>query len=127
MIFGYPVYINIPKEKMTKLDPSGRKGIFVGYSDTLKAYRIYFPKFKKIDISRDVTFDEDSTYSRSRKIPIEEIKEPESTKVRDTTMEETIPKDHEDHDMAEPQELVEPLHEKNSDKRKPTWERELIK
>ena len=28
--------------------------------------------------------------------------------------------------MAEPQKLVEPLHEKNSHKRKPTWERELI-
>ena len=31
-IFGYPVYIHIPKEKRTKLDPSGKKGIFVGYS-----------------------------------------------------------------------------------------------
>ena len=28
-IFGYPVYIHIPKEKRTKLDPSGKKGIFV--------------------------------------------------------------------------------------------------
>ena len=33
-IFGFPVYIHIPKEKMTKLDPFGRKDIFVGYSDT---------------------------------------------------------------------------------------------
>ena len=31
-IFGCPVYIHIPKEKRTKLDPSGKKGIFVGYS-----------------------------------------------------------------------------------------------
>ena len=30
-IFGCPVYIHIPKEKRTKLDPSGKKGIFVGY------------------------------------------------------------------------------------------------
>ena len=28
-IFGCPVYIHIPKEKRTKLDPSGKKGIFV--------------------------------------------------------------------------------------------------
>ena len=42
-IFSYPVYIHIPKEKRTKLDPSGNKGIFVGYSESLKAYRIYFP------------------------------------------------------------------------------------
>ena len=31
-IFGFPVYIHIPKEKRTKLDPSWKKGIFVGYS-----------------------------------------------------------------------------------------------
>ena len=77
------MYIHIPKEKRTKLDPSERKGIFIGYDDTSKAYRIYFPGFKKIDISRGVTFDEDSTYSRSRKLPIEEDKEPEATNVRD--------------------------------------------
>jgi hypothetical protein len=29
-IFGYPVFIHIPKEKRNKLDPSGKKGIFVG-------------------------------------------------------------------------------------------------
>ena len=42
-IFNCPVYIHIPKEKRTKLDPSGKKGIFVGYSESSKAYRIYFP------------------------------------------------------------------------------------
>ena len=59
-IFGCPVYIHIPKEKRTKLDPSGKNGIFMGYSETLKTYRIYFLGYKKIDISRYVTFDEDS-------------------------------------------------------------------
>ena len=33
-IFGFSMYIPIPKEKRTKLDPSGRKGIFIGYSNT---------------------------------------------------------------------------------------------
>ena len=73
-IFGCPVYIHIPKEKRTKLDPSGKKGIFVGYSENLKAYRIYFPGYKKIDISRDMTFYQDSGYKKSRKLPIEYIK-----------------------------------------------------
>ena len=75
------MYIHIPKEKRTKLDPFGRKGIFIGYNDTSKAYQLYFQGFKNIDINRDVTFDEDSTYSRSRKLPIEEVKEPEVTRV----------------------------------------------
>ena len=46
-IFGFPVYIHIPKEKRTKLDPSGKKGIFVGYSESSKAYRIYFPGLRR--------------------------------------------------------------------------------
>ena len=33
-IFGCPVFIHVLKEKRTKLEPSGRKGIFVGYSET---------------------------------------------------------------------------------------------
>ena len=39
-IFGYPVYIHIPKENRTKLDPSRRNGIFVGYSDISNSYQI---------------------------------------------------------------------------------------
>ena len=39
-IFGYLVYIHIPKEKRKNLDPSEKKGIFVGYSESSKAYRI---------------------------------------------------------------------------------------
>ena len=38
-IFGFPVYIHIPKEKRTKLDPYG-KCIFIGYNDTSKDYQI---------------------------------------------------------------------------------------
>ena len=80
------MYIHIPKEKKTKLDPSGRKGIFVGYSKSLKDYRIYFLGFKKIDIIKDVTFDEDSSYNKSRKKPIEDTEEEEAPRIQDTTM-----------------------------------------
>ena len=47
----------------------------MGYSERSKAYKIYFLGFKKIDISRDVTFDKDSTYNKSRKRPAEELEE----------------------------------------------------
>ena len=77
------MYIHIPKEKRTNRDPSRRKGIFIGYRDISKAYRIYFLGFKKIDISRDIAFDEDSTYFRSRRTPIQEVDEPEDTRARD--------------------------------------------
>jgi hypothetical protein len=32
-IFGCPIYLRVPKEKRSKLEPSGRKGAFVGYSE----------------------------------------------------------------------------------------------
>ena len=40
-IFGCPVYIHVPKDKRKKLEPSGKKGTFVGYSESSKDYRIY--------------------------------------------------------------------------------------
>ena len=39
-ISGYPMFIHIPKEKRNKLEPSGKKGIFVGYFEVSKAFRI---------------------------------------------------------------------------------------
>jgi hypothetical protein len=42
-IFGCPVYIHVPKEKRTDMEPSKKKGTFVGYSATSKAYCIYVP------------------------------------------------------------------------------------
>jgi len=41
-IFGSEVYAHIPKEKRRKWDQKGRKGIFVGYSEATKGYRICF-------------------------------------------------------------------------------------
>ena len=38
-IFGCPMYIHIPKEKRKKLDPSRKKGIFLGYSERYKSRR----------------------------------------------------------------------------------------
>ena len=70
------------------LDPSGKKGIFVGYSESSKAYIIYFPGFKKMNINRDVTFDEDTAYNKSRKRPAKEPDEAEAPRIHDTTRNE---------------------------------------
>jgi hypothetical protein len=42
-IFGCPMFVHIPKERRNKLDPSGKKGIFIGYCEVSKAFRIYIP------------------------------------------------------------------------------------
>jgi hypothetical protein len=65
-IFGCPMYIHIPKEKRTKMEPSGKKGVFVGYSENSKAYRIYVPVQRQIEVSRDVTFHEETAFNNSK-------------------------------------------------------------
>jgi len=69
-ISGCLVYIHISKEKRTKMEPSGKKGIFVGYSETSKAYRIYIPGQRNIEVSRDVTFHEEVAFKRSKDIQV---------------------------------------------------------
>jgi hypothetical protein len=63
-IFGCHFYIHIPKDKRKKLEPSGKKGIFVGYSESSKAYGIYIPEQHKIEFSRDVTFNEKMAFNK---------------------------------------------------------------
>jgi hypothetical protein len=68
-IFGCPIFIHIhiPKEKRKKMEPSGKKGIFVGYSEVSKAFRIYIPGHRHIEISRDVNFDEEASLKKYMK------------------------------------------------------------
>lgn len=55
-VFGTEMYAHVPKQKRTKWDPKGKKGIFVGYDENTKGYRIYFQKENKVEIVRDVIF-----------------------------------------------------------------------
>ena len=74
-IFGCLVFVHIPKEKRTKLDPSEKKGIFVGYCEVSKAFKIYIPSYYHMEIIKDVTFYEDTTLNKSRKCQLEETYE----------------------------------------------------
>ena len=76
------------KREKNKIRSFRKEGYFLGYSESSKAYRIYFPGYKKIDISRDVNFDEDTTYNKSRKRPAEEPEKEKAPRVHDTTMNE---------------------------------------
>jgi hypothetical protein len=71
-IFGCIVFIHVPKEKRTNLEPSGKKGNFVGYNDTLKYYRIYIPRQRQIEIDWDVTFYEEEAFKISRESHMDE-------------------------------------------------------
>ena len=68
-IFKTPVYIHVPKEKKAKLEPSGKRAIFVGYSESSKAYHIYVPGQRYIEVSRDVRFHEEVVFHQTKELP----------------------------------------------------------
>jgi hypothetical protein len=54
--FGCITFTHIPSELRKKLDDRSEKCIFVGYSETSKAYILYNPISKKLILNRDVKF-----------------------------------------------------------------------
>ena len=71
-IFGSVFYCHVHSDTRKKLDPSGEKGLLLGYSEISKAYRVYIPSHKRIIVNRDVQFDEDRALQRSMDLPIEQ-------------------------------------------------------
>ena len=55
------VYIHVPK-----LESLGKKGTFVGYCKSSKAYRIYIPGSRQIEVSQNVTFEEEMAIQKGR-------------------------------------------------------------
>jgi len=57
-VFGCIAYVHVLDEKRSKLDPKVEKCIFIGYSLEQKGYRCFNPSTRKLQVSRDVVFDE---------------------------------------------------------------------
>ena len=57
-VFGSDAYVHVPKEKRRKLNAKSKKGVFVGYEQNCKGYRIWIPAERKIEVSRDVIIKE---------------------------------------------------------------------
>jgi hypothetical protein len=57
-VFGYEVYVHVPKENMSKIDKKVEQCIFIGYKDGLKGYKIWNTKKKNVVYSQDVVFRE---------------------------------------------------------------------
>ncbi|KAJ9552796.1 hypothetical protein OSB04_016841 [Centaurea solstitialis] len=64
-VFGCTCYVLNDRDHLGKFDPKGDEGIFVGYSLTPKAYRVYNLRRKCIDESIHVDFDDSKTSSLS--------------------------------------------------------------
>ena len=115
-IFGCPVYMHIPKEKRTKFEPSGKRGIFIGYSENFKVYRIYIPRQRSIKISRDVIFEEHSALKISIDIDDEPNSDDEGSRQIETQRENTS--EGRESDIAN--------EEITNGKKRPLWARKMI-
>ncbi|KAM1017140.1 hypothetical protein COP2_047964 [Malus domestica] len=62
-VFGSVCYTHIPHQLRHKLEKLSNKGVFVGYGTKEKGHRVYNLLAQKIILSRDVIFDEDSTWN----------------------------------------------------------------
>lgn len=59
-IFGTTVFVHIPKVQRKKWDPKGEKGFLMGYGETTKGYRVYFPCRNSVETRRDIVFIENN-------------------------------------------------------------------
>ena len=116
IIFGSLVYFHVPKEKRSKLGASRKKGIFVGYSENSKGYRIYAAGQREVEISHDVTFDEDMALSKVDNLPTLRSSQEVDTREPKEKEDETMP------DVEEPLDHIDPPPpEPSSSRKRPSW------
>lgn len=64
-VIGARAWVQVPKEKRTKLDERSWQGIFMGYEPTSEnQFRIYDPRKNRMAVVRDVVVDKTNTYER---------------------------------------------------------------
>ncbi len=57
-VFGCITYVHVPDEKRSKLDRKAKKCIFIGYSSKQKGCGCFNPSTRKLQMSKNVVFDE---------------------------------------------------------------------
>ena len=62
-MLGYVGHVHIPDARRTKLEDKSMSCVLLGVSDESKGYRLYDPIAKKIIVSLDVIFEEESQWN----------------------------------------------------------------
>ena len=125
-IFGTLVYIHMPKGKRAELEPSSNKGIFVGYSDSSKAYRIYVLGQRYIEVSRDVIFHEEVVFRQTQELSKEDEGPPSEIPDSKVQREEEDFENQISDVPKEPESPPEELLEVPPSKRRPAWYRKTV-
>jgi hypothetical protein len=58
-------------DKRTKLQPSGQRGILVGYSEDSKVYKVFLPDQRKTVVRRDVKFEDNLASRKSQDLRVD--------------------------------------------------------
>ena len=61
-VFGCVVFVHLHKHQRTKLTPQALRCVFVGYATHQKGYRCYHPPTRRLFVTMDVVFHEDTMY-----------------------------------------------------------------
>ncbi|KAH9679144.1 Integrase catalytic domain-containing protein [Citrus sinensis] len=67
-VFGCKCFILNTKDNLGKFDPKSDVGIFLGYSNSSKAYRVYNKRTLVVEESMHVTFDESNPFSAEKRV-----------------------------------------------------------
>eukprot|EP00171_Calliarthron_tuberculosum_P022755 IDg22755t1 len=65
-VFGSLSWYVVPSKKWKKLDASSREAMLMGYSNQSKCYKLWDEEIENFIVSRDVSFDEESSSSTPR-------------------------------------------------------------
>ena len=88
----------------------------MGYSENTKGYRIYVVGQREVEISHDVTFDEDMALSKVDNLPTQRGSKEADTREPKEKEEETIP------DVEEPMDPIDPPPpEPSASRKRPSW------
>jgi hypothetical protein len=99
--------------------------MFVGYNETLKAYRIYILGQGYVEVSQDVRFEEDLDFRRSCEITTCD-EEQEAPKVEESTVTSSAKEEPSDHE-EESEEFVDPMDPCSDEDTRPRWLRDTLK
>lgn len=80
-VFGSKFFILNTKDYLTKFDPKSYEGVFLGYSQTSKAYVVLNKETMKVEESLNVTFDESPPPTKTSPLVDDDLDEEEATKV----------------------------------------------
>ncbi|KAJ4721450.1 Retrovirus-related Pol polyprotein from transposon TNT 1-94 [Melia azedarach] len=97
--FGCTVYYHVNEGK---LESRAKKGVFVGYGDGVKGYRIWSPSEKRVILSKNVVFDENSMFNPTVKsIVVSENGSVEKQVEQQVTLDESEPQHKDQHPQLE--------------------------